>query len=126
MQINRRVLELAWLASWISTVNLAGVTYLFSMPRFKEGEFGGIYPAGKVSDIPAIEAAPMNVPEVKLWLSNTQEGVVHIKSVHIWLYVWLADDQDKFRCPCHGSEFNKMATISEARHHVPWIALSFR
>jgi cytochrome b6-f complex iron-sulfur subunit len=110
-QINRReFLNLAWLASLgFLTVNLSGVTYLFTMPRFKEGEFGGIFPVGKVSDLPSTEAAPMNVPKVKLWLSNTEEGVVALYKVctHLGcLYGWL-DDQDKFRCPCHGSEFNK-------------------
>lgn len=110
-QMNRReFLNLAWLASLgFLTVNLAGVTYLFSMPRFKEGEFGGVFPAGKVSDLPAIEAAPMNIPKVKLWLSNTEEGVVALYKVctHLGcLYSWL-DDQNKFRCPCHGSEFQK-------------------
>lgn len=110
-QINRReFLNLAWLASLgFLTVNLAGVTYLFSMPRFKEGEFGGIYPAGTVSNLPAPNAAPQNIPAVKLWLSNTEDGVVALYKVctHLGcLYGWL-DDQDKFRCPCHGSEFQK-------------------
>jgi cytochrome b6-f complex iron-sulfur subunit len=110
-KINRReFLNLAWLASLgFLTVNLAGVTYLFSMPRFKEGEFGGVFPAGRVSDLPAVDAAPMNVPNVKLWLSNTEEGVLALYKVctHLGcLYGWL-DDQDKFRCPCHGSEFAK-------------------
>jgi cytochrome b6-f complex iron-sulfur subunit len=110
-QVNRReFLNLAWLASLgFVTVNLAGVTFLFAMPRFKEGEFGGIYPAGKVSDLPAVEAAPMNIPKVKLWLSNTDEGMVALYKVctHLGcLYGWL-EDQDKFRCPCHGSEFSK-------------------
>lgn len=109
--INRReFLNLAWLASLgFLTVNLAGVTYLFTMPRFREGEFGGVYTAGSVSDLPNTGAAPMNLPKVKLWLSNTDEGVVALYKVctHLGcLYGWL-DDQDKFRCPCHGSEFDK-------------------
>ena len=41
-KINRReFLNVAWLASLgFLFVDVAGVTYLFSMPRFKVGEFG--------------------------------------------------------------------------------------
>lgn len=109
--INRReFLNLAWLASLgFLTVNLAGVTYLFAMPRFREGEFGGVYTAGSVSDLPTTEAAPLNIPKVKLWLSNSDAGVIALYKVctHLGcLYSWLPE-QDKFRCPCHGSEFQK-------------------
>lgn len=109
--INRReFLNLAWLASLgFLTVNLAGVTYLFAMPRFREGEFGGVFTAGTVSDLPNTEAAPMNIPKVKLWLSNTDEGVVALYKVctHLGcLYDWRVEE-DKFVCPCHGSQFEK-------------------
>lgn len=108
-KMNRReFLNLAWLASLgILTVNLAGVTYLFSMPRFKEGEFGGVFTAGKVSDLPATGAAPVNFPKVKLWLSNSERGLVGIYKVctHLGcLYNWNTQE-NKFICPCHGSQF---------------------
>jgi cytochrome b6-f complex iron-sulfur subunit len=108
-KINRReFLNLAWLASLgFLTVNLAGVTYLFSMPRFKEGEFGGIFNAGRVSDLPQPGSAPQNYPKLKLWLSNTEQGVMAIYKVctHLGcLYNW-SDQEDKFICPCHGSQF---------------------
>ena len=43
MEVNRReFLNLAWLVSLgFFSVSLAGVSYLFSLPRFREGEFGG-------------------------------------------------------------------------------------
>lgn len=108
-KINRReFLNLAWLASLgFLTINLAGVTYLFSMPRFKEGEFGGVFNAGRVSDLPAAGSAPQNFPKLKLWLSNTAEGVLAVYKVctHLGcLYNW-ADQENKFICPCHGSQF---------------------
>ena len=104
----RELFNLAWLASLgILSVNLAGVTYLFAMPRFKEGEFGGVLKFGKVSDLPKAGSAPVNYPKVKLWLSNTEQGLLALYKVctHLGcLYNW-KDQENKFVCPCHGSQF---------------------
>lgn len=108
-KINRReFLNLAWLASLgIITVQFAGGTYFFSMPRFKEGEFGGVFTAGRISDLPKTGDAPLNYPKVKLWLSNSEKGLVGIYKVctHLGcLYNWNTQE-NKFICPCHGSQF---------------------
>jgi len=52
--INRReFLNIAWLASLgFFAVNMAGVGFLFAMPRFKEGELGGAITVGKAADLP--------------------------------------------------------------------------
>ncbi len=109
-QVTRReFLNIAWLASLgFLTVNLGGVTYLFSMPRFKEGEFGGLFSVGRVSELPEAGASPVNFPKVKLWLSNTEEGVMALYKVctHLGcLYNWNSQE-GKFICPCHGSQFD--------------------
>ncbi|MFC1878846.1 ubiquinol-cytochrome c reductase iron-sulfur subunit [Chloroflexota bacterium] len=107
--INRReFLNFAWLASLgFISVNMAGVTFLFAMPRFKEGEFGGVIPIGKASELPEPGSPPVNFPKVKLWLSNTDEGVTALYKVctHLGcLYNW-RELENKFVCPCHGSQF---------------------
>jgi len=107
--INRReFLNLAWLASLgFLTLNVAGVTYLFTMPRFKEGEFGGVVNVGTVSSLPEAGSAPENMPKAKIWLSNTDDGVVALYKVctHLGcLYNW-NNQEVKFICPCHGSQF---------------------
>jgi cytochrome b6-f complex iron-sulfur subunit len=106
----REFLNLAWLASLgFLTVSLGGVTFLFAMPRFKEGEFGGVVPVGTATELPATDAPPENLPKVKLWLSNTDQGVVALYKVctHLGcLYNW-NNQEDKFICPCHGSQFQK-------------------
>jgi len=114
MEVNRReFLNFAWLASLgFLTINLGGVTFLFSMPRFKEGEFGGVITVGKVSDLPGSGAPPVNFPKVKLWLSNTGEGIAALYKVctHLGcLYNW-NNQEGKFICPCHGSQFEADGT----------------
>jgi cytochrome b6-f complex iron-sulfur subunit len=109
LDVNRQeFLNLAWLASMgFFFVSIGGVTYFFSMPRFKEGEFGGVITVGNTSELPEAESQPVGYPKVKFWLSNTDEGVKALYTVctHLGcLYKW-SDQEDKFICPCHGSQF---------------------
>ncbi len=111
MQVNRReFLNLAWLASLgFLTLSLSGVTILFTYPRFKEGEFGGIFTFGPVEDLPSLDVGPDNYPKVKMWVSNTPEGLYALYKVcpHLGcLYGW-NDQEFKFICPCHGSQYEK-------------------
>ncbi|MEW5869663.1 MAG: Rieske (2Fe-2S) protein [Chloroflexota bacterium] len=107
--INRReFLNFAWLASLgFISINLAGATFLFAMPRFKEGEFGGVISVGTTAELPTPGSSPSNLPKVKLWLSNTEDGVTALYKVctHLGcLYNW-REQEDRFVCPCHGSQF---------------------
>ena len=109
-RLNRQeFLNLAWLASLgFFFVNIGGVIYLFAMPRFKEGEFGGVVAVGQTSEVPSKGAPPTNYPKVKFWLSNSDVGVKALYKVctHLGcLYNW-SDQENKFICPCHGSQFN--------------------
>jgi cytochrome b6-f complex iron-sulfur subunit len=109
--INRReFLNFAWLASLgFLTISVAGVGFLFAMPRFKEGEFGGVFTIGPASELPSSDEPPDNYPGVKIWLSNTDEGVLALYKVctHLGcLYSW-RNQENKFVCPCHGSQFEK-------------------
>ncbi len=113
-KINRReFLNLAWLASLgFLLVDLGGMSYLFALPRFKEGEFGGVLTIGKVSDLPAVDSAPTNLPKVKLWISNSDQGLMALYKVctHLGcLYNW-NNQEGKFICPCHGSQFQLNGT----------------
>lgn len=112
--INRReFLNFAWLASLgFIFVDLAGVTYLFSMPRFKEGEFGASITVGKISDLLSVGTPPVNYPKVKFWITNTERGLKALYKVctHLGcLYNW-NNQEGKFICPCHGSQFQSDGT----------------
>lgn len=107
--LNRReFLNIAWLSSLgFLTVSLGGMAVLFGLPRFREGEFGGIFTVGKVSELPALDAPPANFPKVKLWMSNNPEGLFALYKVCVHLgciYGW-SDQEFKFICPCHGSQY---------------------
>lgn len=109
----REFLNLAWMASLgFMTLSIGGLTYFFAMPRFQEGEFGGEFPAGTASELPSPEAGPGNFPGGKFWLSNSPDGVTALYKVctHLGcLYAW-RDQEGKFVCPCHGSQFEKNGT----------------
>lgn len=109
--INRReFLNYAWLVSiGFFTVAAGGVTYLFSLPRFKEGEFGGVVTVGTVETLPDVNQPPDNYAKTKFWLSNTPEGLVALYKVctHLGcLYNW-NNQEIIYLCPCHGSQFEK-------------------
>ena len=104
-----------------------GVTVWFLYPRFREGEFGGVFTV-PVGELPPPNAPPKEFPEGRFWLSNIggevvtdprqpidyplQEGVRAIYKVctHLGcLYKWV-EANDRFECPCHGSKFLQTGT----------------
>lgn len=107
----REFLNYAWLVSLgFFTITAAGATYLFALPRFKEGEFGGVITVGTVENLPAVDDPPDNFAKTKFWLSNTPEGLVALYKVctHLGcLYNWNGQEI-KYICPCHGSQFEKV------------------
>ncbi len=106
----REFLNYAWGAALGVVLVEAGVaTYLFALPRFKEGEFGGIFPLGTGSSMPPVEAPPVRNLDGQFWLSNDVDGVRALYRVctHLGcLYEW-KDQTFRFECPCHGSKFVK-------------------
>ncbi len=106
----REFLNYAWGAALGVVLVEAGVaTYMFAMPRFKEGEFGGIFPLGTGSSMPPVEGPPVRNLDGQFWLSNDVDGVRALYRVctHLGcIYEW-KDQTFRFECPCHGSKFVK-------------------
>jgi cytochrome b6-f complex iron-sulfur subunit len=107
--INRReFLTYAWGAALGLIAAQGGfATYMFMYPRFREGEFGGKFPLGEASVLPAIGTPPEPNATGKFWLVQTDEGVkaLYMVCTHLGcLYKWEASN-NRFECPCHGSKF---------------------
>ncbi|HLF25955.1 MAG TPA: Rieske 2Fe-2S domain-containing protein [Anaerolineae bacterium] len=93
--------------------------YLFSLPRFREGEFGSDFDLGALSEIlPPVDGAPGSFPDAKTWLLNIgpeeaakgqgQQGLMAIYKVctHLGCLYKFEPSTDRFECPCHGSKFH--------------------
>jgi cytochrome b6-f complex iron-sulfur subunit len=104
----REFLNIAWLASLgFFLLPVAGVTLLFGYPRFKPGEFGGIFELGDFSTLPQVNQSPFSNTRGKFWLTRTEDGVraLYKVCVHLGcLYNW-QEQEFKFICPCHGSQY---------------------
>ncbi len=98
-----------WGASMtLAMAGSAGVVLWFAYPRFREGEFGGLFSV-PVSAVPQLDSPPQENPQGRFWLVNTDDGVLALYKVctHLGcLYKWVPSN-DRFECPCHGSKFHK-------------------
>ncbi len=109
--VNRReFLTYAWGAAvGLLVAQTGAASYLFLSPRFRVGEFGGKIGVGAAAALPMIGAAPEQQPDGKFWLVNTEAGprALYMVCTHLGcLYKW-NDEDGRFRCPCHGSEFSR-------------------
>jgi cytochrome b6-f complex iron-sulfur subunit len=87
-------------------VQFGGITWFFSMPRFRAGEFGGVIPV-RAEDFPATNAPPVSNNAGKFWLVQTDAGINTLYKIctHLGcIYPW-SDAASIFACPCHGSQF---------------------
>jgi cytochrome b6-f complex iron-sulfur subunit len=103
----REFLYYIWGASIVMMLGgaTAGIVW-FALPRFAEGEFGGVFPFSG-DDLPTAGNAPLEVPEGRLWLSNSGEGFLALYAVctHLGCLPGWDSNQFLFNCPCHGSRF---------------------
>jgi len=116
----REFLNYVWGAAFSLFLAELGVgVYLFSLPRFREGEFGSDFDLGFLSEIlPAPDAPPAEFPQAKTWLLNVgateaakgqgREGLLAIYKVctHLGCLYKYSPQTERFECPCHGSKFH--------------------
>ncbi len=122
--LNRReFLNYLWAMSMaVAMAGTGGAVIWFLVPRFREGEFGGVFTVS-ISELPAPDAPPKEFPQGRFWLVNLgpqakaderqpddyplQPGVRALYKVctHLGcLYKWEITNS-RFECPCHGSKF---------------------
>ena len=119
----REFLYYVWAASIaLFMAEMGGALIWFALPRFKEGEFGGVMTLA-ISDLPTPDSGPKDLPDVRIWLVNLGEGriddnrqpgeytvnggvrALYKICVHLGcLYKWVPTN-DRFECPCHGSKY---------------------
>jgi len=119
----REFLYYIWMASMaILTAQAGGATLWFAYPRFKAGEFGGVFTI-EVSEAPPPDSGPKAYDAGRFWLVNLGDQhandprqpkdfpqTMGIKAlykicVHLGcLYKWVPTN-DRFECPCHGSKY---------------------
>lgn len=124
----REFLYYLWGASMaVQLAAFGGAIIWFALPRFREGEFGGVFTV-EISSVPPPDSPPKPFPEGRFWLVNLgpetisdpreasafprQQGVkaLYMVCVHLGcLYRWEAG-RDHFECPCHGSKYLKSGT----------------
>lgn len=84
--------------------------FRFMYPRFKAGEFGGVFFIGPESALPPTDAPPMPYTAGKFWMVNTTDQgpkALYMVCTHLGcLYKW-AQSNNRFECPCHGSKFSR-------------------
>jgi cytochrome b6-f complex iron-sulfur subunit len=125
----REFLYYIWAASMaILTAQAGGAVVWFAYPRFKAGEFGGIFELD-ISQVPAPDSGPKGYDAGRFWLVNLGDEDVNdqrlkdyvggqpyatqskgVKAlykicVHLGcLYKWVPTN-NRFECPCHGSKY---------------------
>ena len=118
-----------WAASMALFLAETGGTILwFLIPRFKAGEFGGVFELD-IAAVPPVDSGPVAFDSGRFWLVNNgpkeldhqytyngdklktdypqQPGVKALYKVCVHLgclYKWVPTN-DRFECPCHGSKY---------------------
>jgi cytochrome b6-f complex iron-sulfur subunit len=124
----REFLYYLWGASMaVFLAGTGGATIWFALPRFREGEYGGVLTV-PVTDIPEADSGPKEYADGRFWLVNLgaqtvaderqpedyplTPGVKALYKVCVHLgciYKWVPTS-DRFECPCHGSKYLKTGT----------------
>lgn len=111
----REFLNYIWGAAMaLFMAEMGGAIFLYALPRFKAGEFGGTFSVS-ASLLPKPNDAPLANQEGRFWLSSTDQGVYAIYKVctHLGcIYAWSTLNH-RFECPCHGSKFQLNGTYIE-------------
>lgn len=104
----REFLYYIWGASIALLLGEAGAAIIwFALPRFREGEFGGIIPVA-LEDLPEAGEGPVSQPSGRFHVSHTVDGgfvVLYGVCTHLGCLPKWEPVNERFACPCHGSQY---------------------
>jgi cytochrome b6-f complex iron-sulfur subunit len=92
----------------------AGILW-FALPRFREGEFGGIFRLDP-AELPEAGIAPLSFPAGRFHVVVTEnDGYVTLYGVctHLGCLPKWVPLNHRFECPCHGSKYQLDGTYIE-------------
>jgi cytochrome b6-f complex iron-sulfur subunit len=119
----REFLYYIWAASMaLFMAEIGGATLWFAYPRFKAGQFGGLFEID-ISEVPPPDSGPQSYDSGRFWLVNLGDkrltdtrqpkdyplnaGIKALYKICVHLgclYKWVPTN-DRFECPCHGSKY---------------------
>ncbi|HFC08789.1 MAG TPA: Rieske (2Fe-2S) protein [Chloroflexi bacterium] len=88
------------------TFEIGGVVLRYMTPRQTEGEFGGVITAGAIDDFPP--GSVTHIPNGRFYLSRLTDGgflALYQRCTHLGCTVPWRQEENKFICPCHNSQF---------------------
>jgi len=93
----------------------------FAFPRFREGEFGGVFPYNP-EGLPRQGDAPEWVAGGRFHVSNTENGLLALYGVctHLGCLPKWVPTNSRFECPCHGSKFTGNGSYIEGPAPRAW------
>jgi cytochrome b6-f complex iron-sulfur subunit len=104
----REFLYYIWGASIALLLGEASAAVIwFALPRFREGEFGGVIPVS-LDDLPTAGDAPVSIPSGRFHVAHTAEGgfvVLYGVCTHLGCLPKWEPVNTRFACPCHGSQY---------------------
>jgi cytochrome b6-f complex iron-sulfur subunit len=112
----REFFNYGWMGSLgILAALVAGMLVLFSLPRIRKGEFGGVIEVGPITELPSVGDPPVNFSKGKFWLVRTESGLLALNKTCTHLDCLFSWDPpgNIFICPCHGSRYKKDGSYLE-------------
>lgn len=106
----REFLYYAWISSMaLFMAGSGGATLAFAFPRFKAGEFGGRFVAGKVEDFE--DGSVTTIRDGKFFLVRQGDEFKALYQVCTHLGCLVRQADDGFSCPCHGTKYAQDGTL---------------
>ncbi len=107
----RELFSYAWGAAIaLFLAETGGIILVFSMPRFKEGEFGGRFEVGRVERFDEGSVTLAREGRFFLVRQGGEFTALYQVCTHLGCLLRWDEDNQVYSCPCHGAKFAKDGT----------------